>query len=251
MTAIVATTPRDTAGADNSRKPDRTAPSHARTVTKAVKSQPLCRFAGGNCYRGRCENNWGTARVSLLGEFAETLEAARSGDEDALERLYRDTAPLVLGYARANGAREPEDVAQDVFVAMVTRLGSFVGNERAFRSWLLTITHRRLVDEIRRRSRRPVAEIEEQELLDRPAPGTAEDQALARLRAGGVLDAIDRLTPNQRSVLLLRMLADLPIAEIAEIVGKPESAVKALLRRALASLDRKLGTEVVEVDEDG
>jgi RNA polymerase sigma-70 factor (ECF subfamily) len=183
-------------------------------------------------------------------EFGATLEAARIGDEQALERLYRDTAPLVLGYARANGAREPDDIAQEVFVAMVTRLGTFVGDERSFRSWLLTITHRRLVDDLRRRSRRPLAEIEEQELLDRPAPGAADDDALARLQAAGVLDAIDQLTGDQRAVLLLRMLADLPVNDIAEIVGKPQSAVKALLRRALASLNRNLAVDSVEVDED-
>ncbi len=183
-------------------------------------------------------------------EFSATLELARAGDEDAVARLYRDTAPLVLGYARANGARDPEDIAQDTFVSMVKGLDTFAGDERSFRSWLLTITHRRLVDDLRRRIRRPLVEIDQQELLDRPAPGASDDDALARLQAAGVLDAIDRLTAEQRSVLLLRMLADLPVAEIARIVGKPQSAVKALLRRALASLNRGLAENSVEVDDD-
>jgi RNA polymerase sigma factor (sigma-70 family) len=192
----------------------------------------------------------GRARMSLGAEFATTLAAARSGREVALERLYRDTAPLVLGYARANGARDPEDIAQEVFVAMVTSLGSFDGDERSFRSWLLTITHRRLIDDLRRRSRRPLADVHEQELRDHPAPGATDDNALARLRAAGVLDAIDRLTDDQRSVLLLRVLADLPVSEIAMIVNKPRSAVKALLRRGLASLDRTLGTDAGEIESD-
>ena len=131
---------------------------------------------------------------------------------------------------------------------MVRRFGTFVGGERAFRSWLLTITHRRVVDELRRRVRRPVADVDERVLLDRPDPRSSEDDALARLEAAGVLVAIDRLTVDQRSVLLLRMLADLPIAEIAEVVGKPETAVKSLLRRALASLGRNLVPDRVQVD---
>jgi RNA polymerase sigma-70 factor (ECF subfamily) len=56
-----------------------------------------------------------------------------------------------------------------------------------------------------------------------------------------VIHAVDDLTPDQRSVLLLRVLADLQIADIARIVGKGEPAVKALLRRAVATMGRRLG----------
>lgn len=209
---------------------------------------------------GYGENRWsrvgGIGRVQgsvsgvTLGDaFASTLEAARVGDEGALERLYRDTAPLVLGYARANGSRDPEDVAQEVFVALVTGLRGFRGDERSFRSWLLTITHRRLVDDLRRRGRRPMAAADDSALAERPAPGSVAGDALARLDAAGVLEAIDSLTDDQRAVLLLRTLADLPIADIAVVVGKPESAVKALLRRAFAALNRRLATEAAEGDD--
>jgi RNA polymerase sigma-70 factor (ECF subfamily) len=63
---------------------------------------------------------------------------------------------------------------------------------------------------------------------------------MASLRARGVLAAIDQLTPDQRSALMLRILADLPVAQIAGILDKPESAVKALLRRATATMGRLL-----------
>ena len=79
------------------------------------------------------------------------------------------------------------------------------------------------------------------ELGERMIDLTGTDtEAMARLRSLGIIDAIDALTPDQRAVLLLRALADLPVRDIAEIVGKPESAVKALLRRAVASLARTL-----------
>ena len=94
-----------------------------------------------------------------------------------------------------------------------------------------------------------MADVDERVLLDRPDSRSSEDDALARLEAAGILVAIDRLTVDQRSVLMLRMLADLPIAEIAEVVGKPETAVKALLPlSALASLGRNLVPERVQVD---
>ena len=176
--------------------------------------------------------------------FADTLAAAQAGDRDALGVIYRDVAPLVIGYLRANGAPDAEDTASDVFVSMVSSFGTFNGNETRFRSWLLTITHRRLVDDFRRRGRRPEDPVPADELLRQSHVfGDGESEALARLRSRGVLEALDQLTTDQRSVLMLRVLADLPVAEISEITGKPQTAVKALLRRALASLERLMSQE--------
>ena len=79
------------------------------------------------------------------------------------------------------------------------------------------------------------------------AEPAGEDEALSRLRAEGIVSAMDQLTDDQRAVLLLRALADLPVKEIATIVGKPESAVKALLRRGVAALARCLD----ELEEQG
>ncbi len=177
-----------------------------------------------------------------IGEtFPQVLAAAQAGDHAALERIYRDTVPLVLGYLRSNGAREPEDVTSDVFVSMVSNLRSFSGDERQFRSWLLTIAHRRMVDSLRRDGRRREEPVPVDELGNRMILLTdGESEAMSRLRSLGVIEAIDQLTEGQRAVLMLRVLADLEVKEIARIVGKPETAVKALLRRALASLERVL-----------
>lgn len=179
--------------------------------------------------------------MTIGDDFAQLLAAAQGGDQRALERIYRDVAPLVIGYLRANGARDAEDVAGDVFVSMVAGLGHFAGDEHQFRSWLLTIAHRRLVDTFRRSGRRPEDPLPVEDLGAQvgSAPD-GESEALGRLRAQGILDAIDELTEEQRAAVLLRVLADLPVRDVARIMGKPETAVKALLRRAIASLERKL-----------
>lgn len=184
-----------------------------------------------------------------IGEgFAEVLDRARAGDPAANEVLYRDLAPLVLGYLRATGIPDPEDVTSEVFVSVLPRLGAFEGDERHFRSWVLTIAHRRMADEARRRRRRPEAPVSVDALGD-GAVGSAdgEAEALARLRARGVLEVMETLTEDQRAALSLRVLADLPVRDIATIMGRRESAVKALLRRALATLERRLGSR----DGDG
>lgn len=179
-------------------------------------------------------------------DFEDVLARAVTGDPAAVEHLYRDTVGLVRGYLKASGAGDVDDVTGDVYVSMISSLPRFVGDESRFRSWLLTIAHRRLVDSFRRASRRseePVESVEEPSgagAMDVDLT-SAESEALTHLRVDGIIELIDQLTPDQRAVLLLRGLADLRVREIADVIGKPESAVKALLRRGIAQLERMLG----------
>jgi len=185
--------------------------------------------------------------VTIGSTFASVLALAQEGDDHALTVLYKDVAPLVMGYLRSNRVENVEDVAGDVFVSMVTSIGGFGGGEDQFHSWLLTITHRRMIDDRRRRTRRredTVAPVD----LDRDGESgrdvaavmDAGVTAVNRLDVGDVLAAMDHLTPEQREVVMLRVLADLPIRDIAAIVARPETAVRALLRRGVAAIHRNL-----------
>jgi RNA polymerase sigma factor (sigma-70 family) len=184
--------------------------------------------------------------------FEAVLAAAQRGDERALETIYRDLSPLVLGYLRSNGAREPEDLTSEVFVALVRNIGRFSGEQESFRSWVLTITHRRLIDEFRHRSRRPEDPAQPDEIQARATPdiATAEALALDELANDRITDALSDLTDDQRAVVTLRILADVPIKEVAAILGKPETAVKSLQHRALASLARRMEGERTPSDQD-
>ena len=88
--------------------------------------------------------------------FSSLLEAAREGSEAAWQELYEGLAPAVLGYLRANGAPDPEDVLSEVFLQVARDVGHFEGDERGFRSWAFTIAHHRLIDARRHSARRPV-----------------------------------------------------------------------------------------------
>ena len=145
---------------------------------------------------------------------------------------------LVLGYLRANRVRDAEDVAGDVFVSMVRSLARFEGGERQFHSWLLTIAHHRMVDHLRRARARPDPVATDEIEADLPAAAGADETGLGDMAAAHLLAAVDALTPDQRQVVLLRALADLTVPDIAVVIGKPETAVKALLRRAGARLSR-------------
>jgi RNA polymerase sigma factor (sigma-70 family) len=171
--------------------------------------------------------------------FDEVLSAARAGAEWAWTRIYEEMAPKVVGYLRAHGAADPEDLAGEVFLQVVRGLPGFSGAKREFSAWLFTIAHRRLVDDLRRRRRRPV-DPAPADVVARAAGagGDVSDDAEARMAGAWVRAAIEELPRDQRSVVLLRIIGDLTIEEIARAVGKRPGAVKALQRRGLRRLER-------------
>jgi RNA polymerase sigma-70 factor (ECF subfamily) len=144
----------------------------------------------------------------------------------------------VTGYLRLHGALEPDDLASETFIGVFTGVARFQGDEAALRSWVFTIAHRRLTDDWRRRSRRP-------QLADDPGAlrdvgeglgGDVEDDALARIGTENVRRWCAQLPEDQRTVLLLRILADLTIEQIADVMDRSAGAVKALQRRGLRTL---------------
>jgi RNA polymerase sigma-70 factor (ECF subfamily) len=181
----------------------------------------------------------GRARLAIGEGFPEVLHAARAGAPWAFERLYLDLAPVVAGYLRLQGAAEPDDLTSETFLGVFGRLASFSGTEPQFRSWVFTIAHRRLIDERRRAVRRPWIPTADGEMLDRLG-GDVEQDAFAVLGTTRVHELCAGLSDDQREVIILRIVGDLTVEQIAAIVDKSVGAVKALQRRALDALRRKL-----------
>lgn len=176
-------------------------------------------------------------------DFRALLRDAGAGRPAALERIYRDLAPAVMGYLRGHGAAEPEDLTSEVFVGVVRGLPAFSGDQGDFRSWVFSITHRRLLDERRRLARRREIAVGPDDLAllegGRPA-GDVEEEAVASLGNQRALHELERLTEDQRAVVLLRVVADLSVDQTARVLEKKPGAVKALQRRALMALGRAL-----------
>ena len=191
----------------------------------------------------------GRRRPRPLGEQFETiLAAAQCGTPWALERLYQTLAPAVAGYLRVQGAAEPEDLTSEVFYSALSRIETFRGDEGHFRSWVFTIAHNRLVDERRARLRRPLAvEHNGADPTSERTGGDVEEEALRRLGTERVRGLCERLVPDQRDVLLLRMVAGLSLEQTAEALGKTEGAVKAAQHRAVGALRRLIEREGVSL----
>jgi RNA polymerase sigma factor (sigma-70 family) len=177
--------------------------------------------------------------------FDQVLAAAQAGAPWAFEQLYRDLAPSVTAYLRLHGAAEPDDLASETFIGVFTGLAGFTGDEDALRAWVFTIAHRRLVDDWRRRSRRPQLADDAGDLTGHVG-GDVEDDVLLRSGAQAVHELCGTLPTDQCSVLLLRILADLTVEQVAQVLGRSVASVKALQRRGLRTLRDRIEQSVEE-----
>ncbi len=164
-------------------------------------------------------------------DFESVLRAAQAGGGWAWERVYSDVYGTLVGYFRSQGGSDPEALAGDVLLRVAGAIGGFTGEYSKFRSWVFTVAHHRLIDDRRQRQRRPATVAQD----DAPEPvgGDVEREAMTELGTEWVRDALHILTPDQREVIGLRILAGFTIGQIAEITGKRAGAVKAAQRRGL------------------
>lgn len=195
-----------------------------------------------------------TTRHSLGDQFPGILTAAQDGGEWAVAILYRWLHPALVGYLRGRAGEDAEDLASETWIAVARGLANFTGDETAFRSWVFTIAHRRLIDHHRATSRRPRTRTLhplEGDARESPLEVSADDDP-----AGEVIDAIAGdeavrqivalLPKDQAEIVLLRVVAGLPVDEVAAITGRRPGTVRVLQHRALRRLAERL-----EFPEDG
>ncbi|MEM7286975.1 MAG: RNA polymerase sigma factor [Actinomycetota bacterium] len=169
------------------------------------------------------------------------LEAARRGESAAFQTLFERISRPLRAFAATRGAGDPDGLVNEALAEAFRGLPTFVGGEDAFRGFVFHIARRRLVDEYRRSSRR-VRTVPITERIDAISPADPAREVTSRDRAVRLVSA---LTEDQRDVILLRVVADLSIEETAAALGKPITAIKALQRRALGTLRRKIAEGAV------
>jgi RNA polymerase sigma-70 factor (ECF subfamily) len=172
--------------------------------------------------------------------FPVVVEAARTGDKQAIERLYRAYNPSLLRFMGARIADHATDVAQETWLSVASSLPNFEGDEARFRSWFFTIAHRRLIDH-RRRMGRHLETASDPDRLD--AVSSPVDDEHGSLMEASVRALVASLSPVQADVVLLRIIGGLEVDEVARIVGKSPGAVRVMQHRALKALAERFQTE--------
>lgn len=176
------------------------------------------------------------------------LEQAREGDAAGFEGLVLAHTPRAVSLAwRLVGNRaDAEEIAQEAFIRLYRSLSTFRG-ESSVATWLHRTVTRLAIDHLRREQlkrkifffRRSDEEADPMDVL--PDPGASpQDRVIARETARRLSRALERLSPRQRAVFVLRHQEELPLKEIASLLELEEGTVKAHLHRAVRQLRREL-----------
>jgi RNA polymerase sigma-70 factor, ECF subfamily len=182
--------------------------------------------------------------VSTSGfDLASSVVRAQEGDQAAFDAIYAQFADALFRYlyARCGNAALAEELTGDVWVRVVERLPTFrfVGGDptAVFAGWLYKIARNLVIDSYRRKHTIQVPLTETLSSRDM----SPDERVIAGDERRALRAAMEQLTTDQREVLLLRFFEERSNAEVAQLTGRSENAVKVMQHRALTALARMLG----------
>jgi RNA polymerase sigma-70 factor (ECF subfamily) len=189
-----------------------------------------------------------------LAQEMHLLHQALSGCDASFRALVEEHSPqlLRLAWRMLGNHSDAEDIVQEAFLRLHRHLPTFRGDSR-LSTWLYRTVTRLAIDVLRREklkrilffSRRDNDAPDPVELFADPRPGQ-ESQLIAKQQLAVVRRQLDKLSAQQRAVLTLRHQEQLPLLDIAELLGISEGSVKTHLHRAVRSLRSALDkTEVL------
>ena len=171
----------------------------------------------------------------------QIVDAARTGDEQALSQLYLLYFPRVYRYilARTGNQYDAEDLAEEVFMKVLEAINRFQWREAPFSAWLFRIAHNAVISKRRKEtSRGKSTQLTDIYATDADGP---EILVESRLAVREVMAAAQKLPDAQRQVIALRFGAGLTVAETARAMGKGDGNVKVIQHKAIAKLREMMG----------
>jgi RNA polymerase sigma factor (sigma-70 family) len=183
---------------------------------------------------------------ALLKEGNE-METEHSWEERSFPELYDAYFDAVNRYlrSRAHHYWDGDDLTATVFMKALEHFAKY-DRSKSFEAWIFRIAHNTYIDYLRKK--KEVLSDQEAVFDDRTdRTWQPEEQALSKETRDELQQTLEQLTHDQRDVLMLRYFGDLKHSQIGQVIGKSESAIKVISRRALARLKKlyftKEGTE--------
>jgi RNA polymerase sigma-70 factor (ECF subfamily) len=188
-------------------------------------------------------HTWNTLSDEVL------MAMLADGKHEALIPLHQRYAALVFNMTVQTLDRSAaEEIVQDVFVVVWTKAKTFDPARGTVRPWLLQIAHTRVLNELRRRSRRP-KELPDPDgetvLLLPDAQPTPDEEVWSAVRRDAVQEAVAELPPLQREALSLAYFGDMSHAQVAEYLGLPLGTAKTRIRDGMKRLRLSLAAVAI------
>lgn len=164
-------------------------------------------------------------------------------DAAAFEVLYDRHVAAVYGLCRrmVRSSAQADDICQEAFLSVWRSGGRYDPARGSVRSWMLSITHNRAIDQIRRSRRHDDRQIQDDTLAEQmPAAEHTDAEALDRIAADEAGHALRCLPDKQRAVIELSFYAGFSHAEIADRLDVPLGTVKGRMRLGLEKLQGQL-----------
>ena len=173
---------------------------------------------------------------------AQLVKRAKQGDPAAFAEIYTRHHDSVYAYLyyRVHDVQAAEDLTGEVFLRLVAKMGKFTHRGRPILAWLYTIARNLLIDYQRKQAQSGTLGLEEQWATSHPSPPEVAEQGLTR---DCLIRSLKHLTEEQQRVILHKLIEGRSNAEVADLMGKTEGAIKSLQHRALASLRRAVKKE--------
>jgi len=171
----------------------------------------------------------------------EILKDASRGDKEAFGRLYERYAERIFNYVyyRTGNVHDAEDLAARVFQRAMNHIINYTDRGVPFSAWLYRIAHNLVANWHRDRSRKQEIPLDDLPIL--PAKGEHPEKNLVRSQEQEALLRMIRDLPSDRQTLLiLKFVEEMSNAEIGEVMGRSEGAVKSLYHRTLLALRDRL-----------
>ncbi len=186
-------------------------------------------------------------------EFNEedVLTNAARGDRDAFGLLYERYIDRIFNYVyyRTGNLHDAEDLTARVFQRAMNHIHNYTDRGLPFSAWLYRIAHNLVANWHRDRSRRQ--EIPLNELPVVPSKDDRPETTLVRSQEqDSLLRMIRQLPPERQTLLILKFVENLSNAEIGQIMGRSEGAVKSLYHRTLLALRDQLGDQSLNLEGD-
>jgi RNA polymerase sigma-70 factor (ECF subfamily) len=177
--------------------------------------------------------------VTTLSELSdeEILAQAAQGDGDAFGALYARYVGRIYNYIyyRTGNAYDAEDLTARVFYRAMRHISNYRDRGLPFSAWLYRIAHNLVANWHRDNSRRKEIPLEES-VHGRYAGGHPEYDLLQLEEQERLMKIIRGLTPERQQLLILKFVEHMSNAEIGQIMGRSEGAVKSLYHRTLLAL---------------